>query len=63
MDDLEDAKEDHIDLEYIHRLQVDAIDEIYEDAKRNDIKSQLILRTLKQSSASNNSKSHKMKRA
>ena len=39
MDELEEAKEDHIDLEFLHRLQQDAVDEIYENAYRNDIKS------------------------
>ena len=36
MEQLEDAKEDHIDLEYIHRLQAAAIDEIYQNAAQTD---------------------------
>ena len=39
MDELEDAKEEHIDLEFVHRLQSEAVDEIYDNARRNDIKS------------------------
>ena len=46
MDELEEAKEDHIDLEYIHRLQVAAIDEIYENAAQTDTANHLIMRTL-----------------
>jgi len=47
MDELDDAKEEHIDLEFFHRLKVAAIDELYETASRTDIGSQLILRSLK----------------
>ena len=47
MDELEDAKEEHIDLEFFHRLRVAAMDELYENAMRTDVGAQLVLRTLK----------------
>ena len=46
-EDLQDSKEDMYDMKFLYEVGLGAVQGIYEDAKLSNLKSALIIRTIK----------------